>query len=232
MSANKIANVTQAEADYLKTVFTLAEGGQRVRTNDLAAALNVSAASVTGMVQKLASADPPLLHYEKHHGAALTAEGRRAALKTLRQHRLVEMFLHKILGYGWDEVHAEAERLEHVISEQLEERIARALGNPTHDPHGHPIPTRELELPPYSRTSLGDVQPGQRVLVDRVNDHDPALLRHLSKLGIRPGTELYVEAISPFDGNLSLRITDQVEPIVLGPAITGQVFIKPLAPGA
>lgn len=229
MTKMAVQELTRAEADYLKAIFTLTEEDQQVRTRDLAAALKVSPASVTGMVQKLASADPPLLHYEKHRGAALTREGRMAALKTLRQHRLVEMFLHKILGYTWDAVHAEAERLEHVISEEFEERIAVVLGDPTHDPHGHPIPTRELELPPYSRISLGDVQAGQRVLVERVNDHDPALLRHLSKLGVRPGNEFVVEAISPFDGNLNLRLPDGDETIVLGPAVTSQVFIKALA---
>jgi len=221
--------LTQAEADYLKAVFALTEERQRVRTNDLAAALDVSAASVTGMVQKLAAAEPPLLEYKKHHGASLTPEGRRAALKTLRQHRLMEMFLHKTLGYSWDEVHDEAERLEHVVSDELEERIAHALGDPTHDPHGAPIPTRDLELPSFSRISLEQSEAGQRVRVERVNDHDPALLRHLSDLGIRPGTLLTISSVSPFDGNLSLHVGEREEPIVLGPGVTSQVFIKPLS---
>lgn len=219
-------NLTRAEADYLKALFTLGEEGQPVRTKELAAALDVSPASATGMVQKLATADPALLDYEKHHGAELTEAGRRAALKTIRQHRLVEMFLHKTLGFAWDTVHAEAERLEHVISDELEDRIATSLGDPTHDPHGAPIPTRDLEMPSFSRLALEHVQAGQRVVVERVNDRDPALLRHLSDIGIRPGVELAVEAVSPFDGNLTLRPASADEAIVLGPAVTGQVFIQ------
>jgi len=218
--------LTRAEADYLKTVYSLADEGQRVRTNDLAEALSVSAASATGMIQKLAAADPPLLDYQKHYGAALTPAGRKAALKTLRQHRLVEMFLHKTLGYTWDEVHEEAERLEHVVSEELEERIAQSLGDPTHDPHGAPIPTRDLEMPSFSHISLETAQAGQQVRVERVNDHDPALLRHLSDLGIRPGVDLMIASVSPFDGNISLHVADSEEHIVLGPGVTSHVFIQ------
>lgn len=220
--------LTHAVEDYLKAVYTVAGTSGRATTNDLAEELGVSPASVTGMVQKLAAATPPLLDYQKHRGVALTETGRMAALKTIRHHRLIEMFLHQILGFNWDEVHEEAERLEHVISEDLEERIAQALGNPTHDPHGDPIPTTNLELPPTTRIPLSDVRSGQTVVVERVSDNDPSLLRYLSELGIKPSVQLKVESHSPFDGNLHLRLIDSDQVVVLGPKVTDQVYIEPL----
>src|SRR5690349_2391225 len=139
--------LTQNIQDYLKAIYNLAKSDGSASTTALAARLGVAAPSVTGMIQKLASSTPPLVVYRKHQGVTLTPEGERAALEVIRHHRLIETYLVENLGYGWDEVHAEADRLEHAISENLEARIAAALGNPVRDPHGEPIPTVELVMP-------------------------------------------------------------------------------------
>ena len=139
-------SISQATGDYLKTIYELTREHGRASTNQIAESLQVTPASVTGMIKKLASADPPLVDYQKHQGVLLTEEGKKAALEIVRHHRLLEMFLHEKLGYEWDEVDAEADRLEHFISEEFEERIAQSLGNPQFDPHGDPIPTRDLYL--------------------------------------------------------------------------------------
>src|SRR3989337_802919 len=136
--------LTISTQDYLKNIYELTESGESASTNALAQKLNIKPASVTGMVQKLASAKPALVEYQKHQGVTLTKEGKKAALEVIRHHRLLEAWLVQTLGYSWDEVHSEAERLEHVISEQFEARIATALGNPVRGPHGELIPTAEL----------------------------------------------------------------------------------------
>ena len=156
-------NLTHAIEDYLKTIFDITTTNERASTNMIASSLGVTPASVTGMIKKLASTVPPLLEYQSHRGVILTGEGERIALEIIRHHRLIEMFLHQILGYEWDEVHAEADRLEHVISEEFEERIARVLGDPSHDPHGDPIPTRDLDMPEMPSKALIDARPGQCV---------------------------------------------------------------------
>ncbi len=228
-------NLTQAIEDYLKTIYeiTCQPSGQidasctrRATTNQIADALGVTPASVTGMLKKLSETDPPLVEYQKHRGVVLTFEGEQAALEILRHHRLLESFLHQILGYKWHEVHVEADRLEHVISEEFEERIATALGDPTHDPHGDPIPTRELQMPITSSTLLANLRTGQSAVIVRVDNKDPAFLCHLEKLGLIPGTRLTIQSFSPFDHNLGLLIADQARSIVLGPSITQQVFVQ------
>jgi DtxR family Mn-dependent transcriptional regulator len=218
--------LTPAIQDYLKAIYEICSREPRATTSEIAAALGVKPASVTGMAQKLAAFDPPLVDYQKHRGVALTDAGEKVALETMRHHRLVEMFLHRTLGYSWDEVHEEAERLEHVISEDIEERIAEALGHPTHDPHGDPIPSRDLEMPVSQQVMLSELRPGQRTIVERVRDDDPELLRYLSELGVRPGIELEVLGYSPFDDNLVLQIEGQAEPVVLGMGVTTQVFVS------
>ena len=217
--------ITHAVQDYLKAVYALAGEEGRASTNELAQELGVSPASVTGMIQKLAASDPPLLDYQKHRGVALTKQGRSAALRTIRHHRLIEMFLHEALGFSWDEVHEEAERLEHVISERLEERIAESLGDPSHDPHGDPIPTRDLKIPPSLNIRLSEMRPDQMAVIRRVRDTDPQLLRYLRNLGITPGAEVRAQEYSTFDENLHLKITGGNE-IVLGPRVTRQVYVE------
>ncbi len=219
-------NLTVAIEDYLKTIHELTLTDGRATTNRIAECLEVTPASVTGMIQRLASADPPLVAYHKHHGAKLTPDGERAALEVIRHHRLLETFLQQTLGYTWDEVHAEADRLEHVISEELEERIAQSLGNPTQDPHGEPIPNRELQLPEQSWVRLSDLAPGQRAAVQRVGSPTPELLRYLSSIGMVPTTGLAILDRSEFDDNLRIQIENQPEPVVLGLKVTQQVYVE------
>ncbi len=220
------ATLTTAIEDYLKTIYALTASRERASTNQIAEALHVKPASVTGMVKKLSLATPPLVDYQKHYGVALTPEGEKVALETIRHHRLLETFLYETLGFDWDTVHAEADRLEHVISEEFEERIAQALGDPTHDPHGDPIPTRDLKMPSQATTRLSDLRSGQQAIVKRVSDTDPELLRFLSDLGVLPEVCIEVINYSPFDDNLSIRIQDQTKEIVLGIRITRQIFVE------
>jgi len=227
-SARAVARepLSQSIEDYLKAVYELTREEDRASTNALAEYLNVAPASVTGMLQKLSSTQPPLLEYQKHRGVKLTKQGQKVALETIRHHRLLELFLHQILGYDWDEVHDEADRLEHVISEQFEERIAEALGDPRRDPHGDPIPTLDLSLPDSAETPLSLLRSGQRARVIRVRDTAPDLLRHLSQMGVVPNAEVTANSYSEFDGNLTLRVGGMEEEIVLGPRVTNQVYIE------
>ena len=219
-------NLTRVIEDYLKTIYDLTASNDRATTNQIAERMEVTPASVTNMVQKLALTEPPLLDYRKHRGVKLTPEGEKVALEIIRHHRLLEMFLHQTLGYSWDEVHEEADRLEHVISEELEERIATSLGDPLHDPHGDPIPTRELHLPLTSEVPLSQLRPPQDAEVRRVRDGDPELLRYLSEMGIKPQARLEIIEYSPFDNNLQVRIAGREEPVVLGTRVTNQVYIE------
>jgi DtxR family Mn-dependent transcriptional regulator len=216
--------LTQSIQDYLKSIYELSADGTPASTNDLAHRLGVAPASVTGMVQRLASTTPALIAYRKHQGVTLTPQGERAALEVIRHHRLIETYLVHALGYSWDEVHDEACRLEHVISENLEARIARALGNPSHDPHGDPIPSADLTMPEEHLRSLSSLRPSQDAIIERVNNEEPAFLRHLEQLGLIPGAVISVRAYSEFDGNLTLELGRRM--IVVGPAISQQIFVS------
>ena len=188
-------STTESVDDYLKAILEL--GGfeeQRVTSNSLAQHLDVRAASVTGMLQKLAAQKPPFVKYEKHHGARLTPAGKMRALEVLRHHRLLERFLHDFLDYSWDEVHEEAERLEHFISERLEDRIAAKLGDPETDPHGHLIPERSGALPARQEVLLSSWACGVPAVVSSVSDRDPSVLREMTRLGLKPGVAITVEA--------------------------------------
>lgn len=222
----KSSDHSEAVQDYLKAIYELTGEQGRATTTDLADLMGVRPASVTGMIQKLAATNPPLLHYEKHRGVSLTPEGEKVALEIIRHHRLLEAFLHKTLGFGWDEVHEEADRLEHVISEDFEERIAQILGNPRSDPHGHPIPTRDLEVPRVSGTRLSELRAGEKAVVKRVDDADPSLLRHLSDLGLKPEAMIEVINYSQFDDNLHINVEGGPDRVVLGARITGKVFVQ------
>jgi DtxR family Mn-dependent transcriptional regulator len=219
-------SLTHVVEDYLKTIYNLTAASGRASTNQIAERMGVKPASVTSMIQKLAATQPPLLEYRKHRGVVLTGEGEKVALEIIRHHRLLEMFLHQTLGYRWDEVHDEADRLEHVISEELEERIASSLGDPRHDPHGDPIPTRDLHLPSLTTTSLDELRPGQEAIIQRVRDEDRELLRYLSDLGLVPDARLLILSYSPFDGNLNLKVEGRTEPVILGPNVTSQVYVE------
>ncbi len=216
---------TPAIQDYLKTIFDLTEGHNVASTTALAERLGITPASVTGMLQHLASAGTPLVAYEKYRGVSLTSAGELAALDIIRRHRLIETFLVKTLGYRWDEVHEEADRLEHVISEDLEARIARALGDPEHDPHGEFIPTAALTMPIDKSIPLSDLRPNQKAVIRYIRDADSALLRHLESLGLIPGVNIKALDFSPFDNNLRLHVGRQAGDVTVGEGITRQVFI-------
>ena len=210
--------------DYLKNIYELTENGESASTNALAQRMKISAPSVTGMIQKLASSKPALVEYQKHQGTMLTKEGKKAALEVIRHHRLLEAWLVQTLGYSWDEVHEEAEKLEHVISEDFERRIAAAMGHPTRDPHGELIPTEELVMPEDNSTPLSSMRPSQTGTVQCVKAADTELLRYLESLGLIPDAEIEVKDYSPFDHNLTVKVGRKTT--VLGLNITSKIFIK------
>jgi DtxR family Mn-dependent transcriptional regulator len=210
--------------DYLKNIYELTENGEMASTNALAKKLQISPPSVTGMIQKLASAKPALVEYQKHQGVTLTKEGRKAALEVIRHHRLLEAWLVQTLGYAWDEVHEEAERLEHVISEDFERRIATAMGHPLRDPHGELIPTADLKMPSDASLPLSALRPEQAATVKRVKASDKDLLRYLEGLGLIPGAQIEVKDYSPYDHNLTIRVGRKS--FVLGLSITSKVFVE------
>jgi DtxR family Mn-dependent transcriptional regulator len=188
------SSTSEAVDDYLKAILELSgPQEERVTSNALAERLGVRAPSVTGMLQKLVAQRPSFVKYEKHHGVRLTAFGKRRALEVLRHHRLLERFLHEFLGYAWDEVHEEAERLEHFISERLEDRIAAKLGDPDTDPHGHPIPERNGAIPVRPEVPLLKWGCGVPAIISSVSDRDASRLRELQRLGLIPGANLVVE---------------------------------------
>ena len=219
-------SISPASQDYLKTIYDISEQHGRASTSQIAEQLAIKPASVTGMLQKMAQDEPPLVTYKKHQGVTLTPEGERAALEIVRHHRLIESFLHEILGYPWDEVHEEAERLEHVISEDMERRMASVLGNPVRDPHGHPIPTQELTIPTITDMPMSELRQGEEAVVERVHDTDSELLRYLDSLGLRPGVKVNVVNYIPFDLTLHVQIDEGPEVVVLGPRITHEVFVE------
>ena len=218
-------DITHSEQDYLKAIHHLLrkEGGGLVGTVVLAKWLGVSAASVTSMVKKLA--EEGLVTHSPYKGVALTGRGERAALEMLRHHRLLETFLSTQLGMPWDEVHAEAERLEHALSEALEERLDVALGHPTVDPHGAPIPTKDGRIALPATTPLWAAQPVARVVVAEVVDEDAALHAHLAELGLVPGAQVVVLTKGPFGGPLRVRVAGKEH--ALGEIVAGAVLVLP-----
>jgi DtxR family Mn-dependent transcriptional regulator len=216
--------LTNSIQDYLKNIYELTENDESASTNALAQRMKISAPSVTGMIQKLASSKPALVEYQKHQGTTLTKEGKKAALEVIRHHRLLEAWLVQTLGYSWDEVHEEAEKLEHVISEDFERRIAAAMGHPTRDPHGELIPTEELVMPEDNSTPLSSMRPSQTGTVQCVKAADTELLRYLESLGLIPDAEIEVKDYSPFDHNLTVKVGRKTT--VLGLNITSKIFIE------
>jgi DtxR family transcriptional regulator, Mn-dependent transcriptional regulator len=188
------AKTTEAVDDYLKAILELSgPSAERVSSNALAVHLEVRAASVTGMLQKLAEQRPSFVKYEKHYGVRLSELGRRRALEIQRHHRLLERFLHDFLDFSWDEVHDEAERLEHYISERLEDRIAAKLGDPETDPHGHIIPEKDGMVAERLEVPLSKWPCGVTAVISSVSDRDPQALREMKRMGLIPGTAVSVE---------------------------------------
>lgn len=212
----------QAIEDYLKTIYMLEQEKSPVSTSRIAEARGVKPGSATSMIQRLHKLK--LANYEKHYGVTLTPTGQEIALEVIRHHRLVELYLIEALGFSWDEVHAEADLLEHVISEKLEERIAAALNYPAFDPHGDPIPSREGLVAEVDARPLVAVETGQEVTITRIpDDANSDLLRYLAGLGLVPGVSLTVVEIAPFEGPLTLAIEGQNK--VIGHKVANSILV-------
>jgi DtxR family transcriptional regulator, Mn-dependent transcriptional regulator len=203
--------ITPSIEDYLKAIYTLQQQEGVVTTSLLGEQKGSKPGSVTGMIKKLAEMN--LVVHTPYQGVQLTEAGERIALEVIRHHRLIELYLVEALGYTWDEVHEEAERLEHHISEKLEARIAAHLGNPDFDPHGDPIPSLAGELPSSGNTSLAELPVGIVARIVRVRDQDGERLRYLADIGMVPGAAIQVVDRAPFEGPLSVRVADTIRAI-------------------
>lgn len=224
MSLHSFGALTAPAEDYLKAIYDIERGapGESVATTDLAQRLAIAPASVTGMVKRLA--DQGLIDHEKYRGVRLTDRGRLAALRTLRRHRVIEAYLANALGYAWDRVHDEAERLEHAASDELVDRMAAAIGEPTVDPHGAPIPTRDGGIADdIAMRTLDDLREGEQARVARVSDRDAERLRYLGSLGIVPGALVRVTHRAPYGGPIAL-LADGAERQI-GPELAAHVVI-------
>jgi DtxR family Mn-dependent transcriptional regulator len=214
--------LSAAVEDYLKTIYKLQRHGEAASTGAIARELGISPASATNMAKRLA--EMRLVHYESYQGVTLTDAGIRIALEVIRHHRLLELYLKEIMDYSWEQLHEEAERLEHHISEAFESKLDELLGYPTHDPHGHPIPTREGTVDEMASSVLADAEPGQYVTVSHLNDDDPALLHHLEERGLLPGAGLKVVSREPFDGPMTVRIDGEEQ--LVGQVVARSVYVR------
>lgn len=221
-AARQRFHLSPAQEDYLKALFQLSQSEDKVQTGVLARALGVSAASVTEMLGKLAA--QRLVLHDRYQGAALTPAGREVAIEMVRHHRLLELYLTRALGYPWDEVHDEAERLEHVISERLEAALFDALHHPTVDPHGHPIPSAEGEIAEAKVRSLIECHEGEQLTVCRVSDREPDKLRAIAELGLRLGVPLEILEESVYESPLVVRLRGKRVQIPLG--LARVVFVQ------
>ncbi|HET6680506.1 MAG TPA: metal-dependent transcriptional regulator [Gemmatimonadaceae bacterium] len=215
--------LTEPVEDYLKAIYEIERTGAAASTNDIAQRLSIAPASVTGMVRRLAGQG--LLAYERYRGVRLTDNGRQAALRTIRRHRVIEAYLTHALGYEWDRVHAEAERLEHAASDELVDRMAAAIGDPDADPHGAPIPRADGTIDETSSDTLADLPLGARARIARVSDENGELLRYLDELGMRPGVRVRVDEVAPFDGPITLVVGRARRTV--GAELARRVFVTP-----
>lgn len=213
--------LSQSVEDYLKVIYVLESEDSGATTNNIAEMMDVSSASVTNMLKRLAGLN--LIEHKSYKGAKLTDAGMKIALEILRHHRLLELYLKEIMGYSWDEVHDEAEKLEHHISEQFEDKIAELLNYPTHDPHGDPIPTKDGVVPEMAALSLVMANLGQQYIIGRVKDQNPELLRYLEKLGVIPGVKLQIIDKAPFNGPIHVKLEDEEKTI--GFNIAEQIYL-------
>ncbi len=219
--------LSQSVQDYLKMIYVQTRSGQPTSTVALAAALDIRAASVTNMLQKLAENEPQMVNYRKHHGVMLTPAGERAALQIIRRHRLLEQFLYQMLEYPLEKIHAEAEELEHVISPYFAERIAQLLHDPAFDPHGDPIPDRDLNLTDSRNLILlSQLQPGEQGVVRLITDQSADLLGYLKAIGVCPGTLLRILQLNPIDGTQQIQILESGRTQVLGKAIGASIRVE------
>ena len=222
-NAHPKRRTNEGAENYAKALYELqARGETPVGTKAVAGRLGVTPASASGMLKRLA--DEGVVEYEPYHGARLTPEGERIALEVIRHHRLIELFLADVLGMPWDRVHSEAEVLEHHISEELEELIAAKLGQPVRDPHGDPIPDRDLELTAEDSVPLIGLEPGERGIFARVSDSDSSMLRYLADREIQPGNRLLVRSHEPFGGPLVVEIAGRTHR--LGPQLAQSMRVR------
>jgi DtxR family Mn-dependent transcriptional regulator len=223
MPPRAMPEITPPIEDYLKAIYTLGrESAGRASTSAIAERMDVSAASATNMMQRLA--EMKLVDYVPYKGVSLTDAGEKIALEVIRHHRLIELYLAEALGYAWDEVHEEAERLEHVISEEFEDRIDAMLGHPTTDPHGDPIPPKTGAMPHQPLRPLSEARPGERVVVRRVGDRDAAILRRLAELGVVPGALLAVTGGGP--AGSPITVERDGSPFAIDADLAGHVFVE------
>jgi DtxR family Mn-dependent transcriptional regulator len=221
---------SRATGEYLRLIFALCDevGGnpQRASTNAIAQALDVQPASVTTMLQRLAGCEPALVDYRKRKGVLLTSAGRRAALEVIRGHRMLEQFLYRVMEFPWDEVHEEALRLQHAVSSAFVARMAALLDDPTHDPHGAPIPDRDLNLPRENPLRLGHVEAGAVVEVASVPDDDSALLRRFAADGLVPGRMCEVLAVAAPAGDISWRAVGEDQARTVGRGVAEAITVR------
>jgi DtxR family transcriptional regulator, Mn-dependent transcriptional regulator len=214
--------LSQAVEDYIKCIYRLeTELEEGVSTTNIAESLGVSSASVTNMIKRLARMG--LVKYESYYGASLTESGKKIALEIIRHHRLLELYLKEVMGYSWDEVHEEAENLEHHISERFEDKIAELLDNPTHDPHGDPIPSKDGVMPEMANQPLTEAREGNQLIIGRVLDQNPELLRYLEKIGLIPGVEVEIIEKAPFKGPVTVKIENREQ--VVGYEVAVNVYV-------
>jgi DtxR family transcriptional regulator, Mn-dependent transcriptional regulator len=214
---------TPAVEDYLKAIYQLSEAGEPVSTSAIAERLGIAAGSVTGMLKRLSEAG--LVEHTRYYGARLTDDGVQNAVRTIRRHRVLELFLVEVLGFTWDRVHAEAERLEHAASDEMIDRMAAVLGQPEADPHGAPIPEAGQAFHERRYPSLADLDAGDQAVLRRVPDEDPAALRYLAELDLLPGAELEVLDVAPFNGPLRILINGREQ--VVGREVAAFVSVEP-----
>ncbi len=222
-----MADLSRSVQDYLKALYTLTRGGQATTTSALADLLGFAPASVTNMLQKMALMQPPLVLYQKRQSVKLSEAGERAALRILRRHRLLETFMVDILGYTWDEVHDEADQLEHTISARFEERLAKFLNHPEFDPHGDPIPDADLILPVRSICKLTGLRSNQAGKIRRVLTSDATLLRYFDEIGVRPGEVVRVAGRDPVDSVVQIAIGVGLEKQSLGKILAEMIEVEP-----
>ncbi len=225
MVSSEETSITHVIEDYLKAIFKLQSGGERVTTTALAQQLDVSPASVTKMVKRLAELG--LLEHTPYQGVTLTGKGKRIALEVIRRHRLFELYLTQVMGLPWDQVHSEAERIEHVLSEHLEKRIEEILGYPLEDPHGDPIPNKDLEMPDIATAPLSELEEGEQASIRRVSDHDPECLRYLASLGLVPRATVEVLEKAPFKGPIRLKVGGSE--CVIGRELASTIYVSRLS---
>lgn len=214
---------TPVVEDYLKAIWMLQQQESPVSTSRIAERLGLSAAAVTAMIKRLA--EQGLLRHEPYYGVRLTASGELAALRIIRRHRVLELFLAETLGYEWDRVHEEAERLEHAASDELIERLARLMGEPERDPHGNAIPTAQGEMDTSRYPALGDLEPGDSRRVLEVEVEEPEQLRYLGSLDLYPGAEVEVVRKSPFEGPVTLQVNGS--PQVISHELAQRIRVRP-----